>query len=182
MRSKLPYLLALLCAVLLVACSPEDSTTNSEETTNEFVFNSVTYNLVTAIVTDENTTTNDPSEIGISLFNKSSSEITSNGDLDNVSYVYFDFDDVTIQNRTYNQIDDYDISINGSIVDSEFNPGTILLSDNDSESDVYAQSGLVTVTNFTQYNIAFTFTFTRNDGQVISGSYNGNYLLPGNND
>ena len=48
----------------------------------------------------------------------------------------------------------------------------------DSQSDVYAQSGSVTVTNFTQFNIVFTFSFTRNDGQVISGSYDGNYYMP----
>ncbi|MFC0605151.1 hypothetical protein [Winogradskyella pulchriflava] len=177
MKPKLYYLLTLFFAIIITACSPESNNTTEEET-NEFIVNGVTYNLISAIVTDENTSTNEPSEIGISLFNKTSSEITGNSNLNDISYVYFDFEAVTIQNTTYTQIEDYNISINGTIVDSEFNYGTILLSDNDSESDVYAQSGSVTVTNFTEYNIAFTFTFTRNDGQVISGSYDGNYLAP----
>jgi hypothetical protein len=172
------YLLRFLPVFVLFACSPDNSNNNSEEENNEFIFNGVSYSLVSAIVTDENTSTNDPSEIGISLFNKTSSEITGNGDLNDVSYVYFDFLDTTIQNTTYNLIGDYNISVNGTIADSIFNPGIILLEDSDSDADVYAQSGSVTITNFTAFNIAFTFTFIRNDGQIITGSYDGNYFAP----
>ncbi|WP_299116092.1 hypothetical protein [uncultured Winogradskyella sp.] len=178
MKPNLSHLFALVLTVVLMACSSDDSSSIPDEATNEFIFNGVTYNLVSAIITDENTSNDDPSDISISLFNKTSSEITNNENLSDISYVYFDFEDVTIQNMTYTQIEDYDVSVNGSIVDSEFNPGTILLSDNNPESDVYAQSASVTVTNFTEFNIVFTFTFTRNDGQVISGSYDGNYFAP----
>ena len=177
MTPKLPYAFALLFTLILFNCSP-DNNSSPEEDNNEFTFNGVTYDLVSAIIVDENTSTNDPSEISISLFNKTSTEITNNGDLSDINHVYFEFEDTTIQNTTYTQIEDYDVSINSSIVDSEFNPGTILLDDNDSESDVYAQSASITVTNFTEFNIVFTFTFTRNDGQVISGSYDGNYFAP----
>lgn len=176
MKSNLSYLLAILVGFTLISCSSDDTNANPNDTPNEFTFNGNTYDLISAIIVDENTANNDPSEISISLFNKTSSEITGNSDLSDISYVYFDFDDVTIQNTTYTQIDDYDVSINGSIVNSEFSPGIILLADNDPQADVYAQSGSVTVTNFTEFNIAFTFTFTRNDGEVISGSYDGNYL------
>lgn len=176
MKLNLPYLLAILVGFALLSCSSDDANANPSDAPNEFTFNGNTYDLVSAIIVDENTATNDPSEISISLFNKTSSEITSNSDLSDISYIYFDFDDVTIQNTTYTQINDYDVSINGSIVNSEFSPGTILLADNDPQADVYAQSGSVTVTNYTEFNIAFTFTFTRNDGEVISGSYDGNYL------
>lgn len=178
MKPKLPHLVVLMLTTILIGCSPDEGNSNPEEENNHFTFNGVTHDLISAIITDENTTTNDPSEISISLFNKTSTEITGNGNLSDVSFVYFDFEDVTIQNITYNQIEDYNVSINGSIVDSEFNAGTILLSDENSESDLYAQSGSITVTNFTQYNIAFTFTFTRNDGEVITGSYDGNYFAP----
>ena len=178
MKSKLPQVLGLLLAITLMACTSDDTSSIPNDDTNQFTFNGVTYNLVTAVVNDENTSTNDVSEIGISLFNKTPSEIAGNGDLTDVNFVYFDFDDVTIQNTTYSQIDDYDISINSAVVDSEFIAGTVLLSDSDVEADVFAQSGSVTITNFTDFNIRFTFTFTRNDGQVISGSYDGSYILP----
>ncbi|WP_422107872.1 hypothetical protein [Winogradskyella sp.] len=178
MKPKLSRVLGLLFAITLMACTSDDTSSVPTEETNQFTFNGVTYNLVTAVVNDENTSTSDVSEIGISFFNKTASEIAGNSDLTNVNFVYFDFDDVTIQNTTYNQIDDYDVSINGSVTNSEFNPGTVLLSDSNVASDVYAQSGSVTILNFTEFNIKLTFSFTRNDGQVISGSYDGNYIVP----
>jgi hypothetical protein len=178
MKSKLTYVCTGLVILFLFDCSPENTNSNPQEKINEFIFNGVTYNLVSAIVTDENTSSNAPNNIGIKLFNKTSTEIIGNGDLSDVSYVYFDINDNTIQNTTYSQIQDYDISINSSIIDSEFNPGTVLLDDNNPDSEEFAQSGSITVTNFTAYNIKLTFTFTRNDGQVITGSYDGNYLAP----
>lgn len=178
MKPKLPRGWLLLFSLFLMGCSADQDNGIAPEAENKFIFNGVTYDLISAIITDQNSSSNNPSEIGISLFNKTSSEVTSNTNLDDVSYVYFDFEGENIQNITYNQFNDYDISIDGSFVDDEFNPGTILLSDVDETSDTYAQSGSVTVTNFTQFNIAFTFTFTRNDGQVISGSYDGQYFNP----
>ncbi|WP_299522848.1 hypothetical protein [Winogradskyella sp.] len=182
MTLKLPQALGLFLAIIVIACSSDDTSSIPNENNNQFTFNGETYNLTMAIINDENTSTNESSEIGISIFNKSAAELAGNSDLTDINFVYFDFDDVSIQNTTYNQIDDYDVSINSSVIDSEFNHGNVLLSDSDSESDVYAQLGSVTITNFTQFNIQFTFTFTRNDGQIISGSYDGNYILPDIND
>lgn len=178
MNPNLLRLLALMLSIALVSCSSDDTSSIPDEANKEFTFNGNTYNLMSAIIVDENTTNSDPGDISISLFNKNSAEITSNTDLSDISYVNFKITDTNIQNTTYSQIDNYDISINSSIVNSEFTPGTVLLADDDSQSDVYAQSGSVTVTNFTQFNIVFTFTFTRNDGQVITGSYDGNYFMP----
>ena len=179
MTPKLPYLFTLLFAFIIMGCAPEDNTTPAEDT-NEFIFNGVTYPLISAIITDENTTTNDPSNISIRLFNKTSSEATSNQDLEDIAFVNFEVEAINLENTTYTTFENYNISINGAIVNSEFNPGTILLSHDDPDSDVFAQSGSVTITNFTTYNIVFTFTFTRNDGEVITGSYDGNYLFPTN--
>jgi len=178
MRSKLPQVIGLCMAIVFMACTSDDTSSIPNDTDNQFTFNGETYDLMIAVINDENTSTTGPSEIGISLFNKSATEIAGNADLTAINFVHFNIEDVNIQNTTYNQINDYDISINSTVINSEFNHGTVLLSDSDSESDVYAQSGSVTVTNFTPFNIKFTFTFTRNDGQVISGSYDGNYILP----
>ena len=177
MKPYLSTLLTLLFTLILMACAPEDNSVPVENV-NKFTFNDETFDLITTIINDENTTTNDPSNIGIRLFNKTSSEATGNGDLSDLTFVYFNVVDANLQATTYTNIEDYDVSIHGSVVNSEFNAGTVLLSDNDPQSDVYAQSGSVTITNFTTYNIDFTFTFTRNDGAVISGRYNGNYLAP----
>jgi len=178
MKSARTYAFTLLVTLTFFACSPEDNSSIPEEDTNEFTFNGETYNLTSVIISDENTSSDEPSTIGISIFNKTSSEITGNSDLEALTFVYFDLNAVNIQNTTYSDINDYNISIDGTILDSEFSPGTVLLSDNDPDANVYAQSGTVTVTNFTEFNIVFSFTFTRNDGQVIFGSYDGNYLAP----
>lgn len=180
MNLKSLYLTALLLTITLISCSPESNTNTTPENTGEFNFNGVNYPLITAIITEEEATTNSSSKIGINLFNKTSAEITSNNDTNEIDYVYFEFTADTIENTTYNSINRYDISVDGAIVDSEFISGTIFLSDSDPESDVFAQSGSVTVTNFTAYNIVFSFTFTRTDGQIITGSYDGNYLLQNN--
>ena len=174
MKPRLPYLITLLLAITISACSPDENTSIAPEDTNEFIYSNISYPLTSAIINNDN----NANSLGIRLFNKTSSQITSNVDLDDIAYVYFDLGTESIQNTTYNNIENYAISINGSIVDSEFNPGTILLSNNDPDSDVFAQSGSVTITNFTAYNIVFTFTFTRTDGQVITGRYDGNYLAP----
>lgn len=178
MKLKLPCLLALVFTVVLSSCSSDDDNTIPVENIKEFTFNVETYDLLTAIISNDDTSTDDENEIGIRLFNKTSSEIISNTDLDDITFVYFELETANIEATTYTEIESYDISINGSVVDSEFDAGTVLLSAADSESDLYAQSGSITIRNFTTFNIDFTFTFTRNDGQVISGRYNGNYLLP----
>ncbi|WP_178989082.1 hypothetical protein [Winogradskyella schleiferi] len=179
MKPKSHYVFTLLLVLIFTACSPEDNTTIPEDT-NEFIFDGVTYPLTTAIIIDENTSATNPSPIKISLWNKTSSEATGNGDLEDIALVNFEIEDTNLHVTNYTDIEVYDISINGFIVNSEFSPGTILLSNDDSEADTFAQSSSVNITNFTAYNIVFTFTFMRNDGQVISGSYDGNYLLPSN--
>ena len=181
MKLNLPHLLVLAFTIVLTSCSSDDYNATPIEDTNQFTFDNDTYDLVSAIVTDANASSNETGQIGIRLFNKTSAEITSNSDLNDITYVYFEVQDVNLQALTYTEINAYDVSINGSVIDSEFNAGTILLSANDPESDVYAQSASITITNFTAFNIDFTFTFTRNDGQVVSGRYNGNYIQSNSN-
>jgi hypothetical protein len=181
MKLKSPYILVLILAIILMSCSTDDNNSIPDENINKFTFNNETYDLVSAIISDDDSTTDNADEIEIRLFNKTSSEITSNVDLDDITFVYFKIQDTDIQQTTYNQLEDYSVSIDGSVLESEFNYGTFLLSNNDSESDIYAESASITVTNFTTFNIDFIFTFTRNDGQVISGRYNGSYFQPNSN-
>lgn len=178
MKPKPPYLVVLILTLVLLACSPEENTNIIDNANKEFTFNNETYDLESLIIYDENTTTTEPSTIRISLFNKQSSVITSNADVDDVTYVYFEVNATNLEQTTYSNIDDYNVSINNSVVDSDFITGTTLLNSSDPESDIFAQSGFITITNFTQFNIVFTFTFTRADGQIISGRYDGNYLAP----
>ncbi|WP_407557775.1 hypothetical protein [Winogradskyella sp. 4-2091] len=180
MKSYSHILTILFFTLITFGCAPEENTSYTPEDTNEFSYNGNNYPLMSAIIVDSNSSASESGKISINIFNKSSSKITSNSDLTDVSYVNFEVDDINLQNTTYNSIDAFSVSINGSITGSEFNPGTQLLSDSDPDSDLYAQSGFVTITNYTAYNIVFNFSFTRNDGTIITGSYDGNYLITGN--
>ena len=141
------------------------------------MFNGNSYPLTTAWIEDENTTTDDPSEIGISFFNKTNAEINS-GNASGITYMYFDFSEVDLQETTYTNFLDYEVSINSTLVDGNFTSGTILLSDEDIDADEYALSATVTINSLTDTTVDLDFTFTRDDRQVISGSYVGNYTVP----
>lgn len=161
------------------SCSSDDSSDNTpNEPENQVTFNGTSYSLITAWINDENTSTNDPSDIGFNLFNKTTADINSGNDLTDITAIYFDFTEVDLQETTYTNILDYDISINGTLTNGNYTPGTILLSDDDSNSDVYASSSTVTINELTATTVDLTFSFTRNDGQVISGSFSGNYIDP----
>ncbi|WP_225035535.1 hypothetical protein [Winogradskyella sp. SM1960] len=174
MKSQRFQLLTLVLIFIFIACSPEDNTNTAPEDINEFVFNGNSYPLLSAIISNDNSS----NTTEIRLFNKTSSDITSNSDLTDVDFVHFNIHTESLQNTTYNNFEDYNVSINGSVIDSEFNSGTILLASDNPELDSYAESGSLSITNFTPYNIVFTFTFTRNDGDVITGRYDGNYYAP----
>ena len=166
-------------ALFISNCSSDDNSDNTpNQREKEVTFNGTSYTITTAWINDENTTTNDPSEIGVSLSNKTTEEINSGNDLTNVTHVYFDFDDVTVQETTYTQITDYDFSINGTMTNGIFDAGTVLLSDEDPQSDFFASSGSITINSISESAVDLEFIFTRNDGQVISGNYIGNYIDP----
>lgn len=165
--------------VLTSSCSSDDNSDDTENIQmNQVTFDGASYPLTTAWISDENTTTNDPSDIGFNLFNKTTAEINDGDDLIDITTIYFDFTEVELQEKTYTDILDYNISINGTRTSGDFTAGTVLLSDNDASSDIYASSSMVTINDLTATTIDLTFSFTRNDGQVISGSYNGNYTVP----
>jgi len=165
--------------IFVSSCSSDDSSDKTpNEPENKIIFNGTSYSLVTAWINDENTTTNDPSDIGFNLFNKSTEDINSGNDLTGLTAIYFDFSEVVLQETTYTDILDYDISINGTLTNGNYTPGTILLSDDDSNSDIYASSSSVTINDFTATTVDLTFSFTRNDGQIISGNFSGNYIDP----
>ncbi|GAA0872629.1 hypothetical protein GCM10009117_17760 [Gangjinia marincola] len=161
--------------VTIIGCSSnDDSSTESDLSINEFVYDGETYELVTAFITDENTTTDEASDIGINIFNVTNSQ--TNGTVDNVTRVFFDVEDITLQETTYNEIADYEVAINGSFNAGDYSEGTLLLSDNDPQSTVFASSTTVSIHNITETTIDLSFTFMRNDGKIISGKYNGDLI------
>lgn len=75
---------------------------------------------------------------------------------------------------TYTNISDYNAKINADRTSGSITGGTEILSD--SETTLQANNISVTVNSINSTTINFTFSFTRADGQTVSGQYNGNYL------
>ena len=166
---------------LFSSCSSDDSAENNSnpnENQNQITFNGESYELKSAWINDENINDNEPSDIGINLSNKTVSENSSGNDSSNITAVYFDFTDIELQETTYTDITDYEISVGGTLTNGSYTPGTILLSDSDSNSNIYASNSTVVINDLTTTTVDLTFSFTRNDGQTISGSYNGTYITP----
>jgi len=178
MTLKLLKLTSLFIAIVLFSnCSSDDETTDSTPTgpTNGIIFNTSVYPITTAWINDENTTTNDPSDIGITLYNKTTAEINS-GNSSGITSVYFDFSEVDLRVKTYTDILDYQISINGLLTNGNYVPGTVLLSVDDPDADPFAISSTVTINSITDTTVDLSFSFTRNDRQVLTGTYVGNYV------
>ncbi len=172
-----------IASIFISSCSSDDdSSTNVDDNpnviTNKFTFEGQSYELKGASIYDENTSTNEPSDIGFNLYNKSITEINNGNDLDNIATIYFDFSEVDLQETTYSEILDYDVSVNGSFTNGNFTPGTVLLSDDNPDADIYAQNSTVTINDLTDSTVDLTFSFTRNDGKTITGNYNGDYITP----
>lgn len=71
-----------ITTLFITSCSSDDSSDNTpNEPENQVLFNGTSYSITTAWINDENTTTNDPSEIGINLSNKTTAEINSGIDI-----------------------------------------------------------------------------------------------------
>lgn len=172
--------LCLLITIVFFNCSDDESSNDNQTPTitNQFTINGQSYELQSAFVYDESDEPNEVSEIGITLTNKSFQEIATQTNTENVTLIYFDFDDITVNQTTYNDITDYNFSVNGTVTNEEFLSGTILLTDDSDLTNLNASSGEVTINSISDTSIDLSFTFTRTDGVVISGSYSGLYQVP----
>ena len=169
----------MITIILFSSCSSDENSDNEQsELKNEMIFNGTNYALATAWINDENITTDDPSDIGFNLSNKTNNDLINGNNLTNVTTIYFDFNEVNLQETTYTEILDYDIAINRTLTNGNYTSGTLLLSDDDENTDIYASSSSVTINNLTENSVDLTFTFTRKDGQLIQGAYSGNYIVP----
>jgi uncharacterized protein YcfL len=163
----------LLFTVLLVlSCSSDDDNNNgnNDNITNSFLFNGTSFNITNVFLNDENTADNDPSDIAIIMSNINLlTESQSNG----VNYVYFDFQGVELETGTITNIPDYTILENASFENSEIANGNTIL--DDTENGFMATNTTVNINSFSSTQIDFDFSFTREDGEVITGNYSGNY-------
>jgi len=173
--NKFKTIIALFVITLLSSCSDDEGARDLAR--YGFNYNSQFYALNTASYVDENVedeTTVSPLSITLSNVN-----LTSSNAISNVTKLYFDFEGITLEEGEIASIQDYSLEIGGAFVPNSedenftYTNGTFLL--NSAQSGLTATEKIVTITSLTESNISLTFSFTRADGQIFSGSYSGIY-------
>mgnify|MGYP006146938971 FL=1 len=166
----------LFCGILIglmifSSCSSDDDNGNTSiENQNGFNYNGTFYSTQFAFVSDENTVDNTPSDISIILSNVNPFETTQSSGL---NFVFFDFEAVNIETGTITTFPDYRILENAHLNDFDISSGNTVL--DDTENGFMATSSSVTINSISDTNIDFDFSFTREDGETITGNYSGIY-------
>ncbi len=171
------FTLLLTLVVCLASCSSDDDAGKQEiieDPVNAFVFDGILFDVQTVWVFDENTSNEEPSKIGINLFNKTTAQLSSGEDLENVTAIYFVLTDDVLKAASYNTAADYEFFVNGSVSGGSYDRGTSIL-DYEDDSKI-ATEIQITITSISSTEIALDFSFTRIDGKVIYGNYTGAYL------
>lgn len=163
---------AILAISLFISCSDEE--TGRDLGQNGFTHNETFYVLNNAFVTDEDPLDSLSAGIGVTLSNVNLADSSA---VSNVSKLYFKYEDINLVPGAITNISDYYIEVGGKF---EFNTtdstyvytnGTYLL--NSAQSGLMATEKNVIINSVDENKVDMTFTFTRTDGQVFTGKYNG---------
>jgi hypothetical protein len=167
MKTKIIILLVII--IFNASCSSDDD--SSLSTNGSLTIGNQTFQLKSAYVFDENTENDDPSDISISFSNV---ENVFESNATNIVYVYFDVNEVTLQTTTYTAISDYTILTEGLFTEEFGITGNVILNDS-GLTNLQASETSFTIHSLSNNQINITFSFLKNDGTEITGSYNGNY-------
>lgn len=167
---KLHLLSGIILAFLITACSsnnePEGNSNNGG-----FSIGSIYYSTPYVYINDENTQTNHPSDLAIILSNK---DLTPDEIASGINYMYVDYRGIDFDTGTKDLLN-YRITENASRSGGLIYGGTRLLEDNFG-STVNATQISFTINTITSTTLDVEFSFTREDGTVITGSYSGSYV------
>lgn len=160
----------LLCWCIIMSCSSDDSSNSSN---NGFTVAGTFYEVKTLYINDENTSNSTAGDIGFLMVNKNADQFNSGNDLSNLNVLYFDFSAVEVEETTYTNISDYSGRLNATITDGVIGGGIEFLSDNSGETGAGDIS--VQINSITDNTVDLSFSFTRIDGEIIAGTYKGEY-------
>ncbi len=172
---SLKYFAIALFALVMTACTSDDSSdANSYE--NNITIEASTYPMNSALVeTSFNSVFLNLTNITEGQIEDSFTGVTINNvDLFSIQINDFDF----TPNKTYefSEISSLEFIVNGSIVNGEYEEGFFQFYKSGSNSNLEITDGSLTIIDYDVDNILLTFTFTRNDGTLISGQYKGSYI------
>ncbi|MDN3492146.1 hypothetical protein [Winogradskyella bathintestinalis] len=171
-----------ILVILSVSCSSDDDSSSSQNENNITVGASV-YEMKTAMV--------EPSignKIYLNITNKKEDEITAaiNGTtLNNVDMFSARINALDLTpNITYNlsEISSLEFVVDGEFIGADFENGLSQFYLGDGTSDLRVVDGSITVLDYAMETISLSFSFTRADGEEITGIYKGAYLYQTSND
>lgn len=176
---KLNKLVILFCLALTVlnCSSDDDNNTEQPQNTNVITLNNETY-VVNSVFVEPSVGDN----TYVSFINKTETEfldaINNGTQLDNVDAFNLRINQSPLAEQTYSfsDIPDYEFSVNSQIINGELQDGDILLDRNNSNTNLNASTGSLTLESYTTDQIEISFQFTRNDGVIVNGTYKGDYL------
>lgn len=162
---KLGLLLTL--SLLFNSCSKNDE---ENQTYGHFKVGDVIYNVTYAYINDENTLNDRPSDLAFILSNK---DLTPDNISSGINIIYVDYRGIDFEAGSKDLLD-YRITKDASRVNGLINGGNKLL-DNSFNSNLDAIQKDFVVNSISSTEIDIQFSFTREDGVLITGGYIGNF-------
>lgn len=170
---NLKLIIVLLISISFNSCSSNEETEPVIDTTNGFVFNGDFFAVDNAFIKDDNIIDNTPSNISIILSNVDI--FSENPKSTGVNYFHFAIEATTVVAGTISPVSKYTLRENTNYKDLIITDGNTILGHDDARIKNRAVSSFITIHSITTDEIDLDFQFTREDGEIITGNYNGNY-------
>jgi hypothetical protein len=170
--NKLKLILILLIAISYSSCSSDEDTETVSKNTNGFNFKDDFFSLNQAYITDENIINNTPSNITVVLSNVDVFNPTSKS---GVNYFRFEFKATSIVAGIITPVLKYSLRENTNLNDFLITDGNTVLGHNDARIRNRAVSSFIRIESISANEIDLNFEFTREDGEMVKGSYKGTY-------
>ncbi|MFL0354788.1 hypothetical protein [Xanthomarina sp. GH4-25] len=169
---KLNLLFGLFIGLTILSCSSDDENNNESENQIKggIQIGEVFFETPYVYINDENINDNNPSDLAIIMSNK---YLLVDNIESGINYMYVDYLGVDFESGQ-KELLDYRITENASRVNNLIEGGVRLLEDNFG-SDLNATEISFIINSITTQTIDFQFSFTREDGELISGYYSGDY-------
>lgn len=167
---NLNFTYTILIALFILSCSTNDND-DKNDNNDGFQIGNKYFNTPHVYLNDENTSTNDPSDLAIILSNK---YLLVENIESGVDYLYIDYRGVDFEIGE-KELLDYRITENASRKNNLMNGGTRLL-DNAYNSGLNATQISFEINSLSSTDIDLEYSFTREDGVIISGNYSGEYI------
>ena len=163
---KLNLFIGILIGLTALSCSSNDE----NQIKGGIQVGNIFYETPYVYLNDENLINDFPSDLAIIMSNK---YLLVENIEDRINYMYVDYSGVDFESGE-KELLNYRITENASRVNNLIKGGVRLLEDNYG-SDVNASEVSFIINSITSETIDFEFTFTREDGELISGYYSGDY-------